>query len=90
MQTISAACSSAMLIVAGRLQRLHIGAVAPTKPLQLTGPATGASRQGAQSRQERGRRQDEVADALAASGALDEVLAKIDVGEVLPGDSGDR
>ena len=78
------------MIVAGRLQRLHICAVAPTTPLQLTGPATGASRRGAQSRQERGRRQDEVADALAASGAVDGVLAKIDVGEVLIGDSGDR
>ncbi|EKT78033.1 hypothetical protein WSS_A34497 [Rhodococcus opacus M213] len=79
-----------MLIVAGRLQRLHIGAVAPTKLLQLTGPATGASRRGAQSRQERGHRQNEVADALATSGAVDDVLAKIDVGEVLIGDSGDR
>ncbi len=40
------------------------------------------------SREERRRRQNEATDALVASGALDEVLAKIDAGEGLTGDGG--
>ena len=41
-----------------------------------------------QSREERRRRQNEATDALIASGALDDVLAKIDGGEPLTGEGG--
>ena len=40
------------------------------------------------SREERRRRQNDAADALVASGALDDVLAKIDAGQQLTGESG--
>lgn len=39
-------------------------------------------------REERRRQQKEVADALEASGALDEIFARIDAGEVLGGEAG--
>ena len=39
-------------------------------------------------REERRRRQKELADQLKASGALDEIFAKIDAGEPLTGDGG--
>ena len=38
--------------------------------------------------EERRRRQNDAADALVASGALDDVLAKIDAGQQLTGESG--
>ena len=41
-----------------------------------------------QSRQQRRKRQNEIADQLAESGALDEIFAKIDAGEALTGDAG--
>ena len=39
-------------------------------------------------REERRRRQKEIADQLKASGALDEIFAKIDAGEALTGEQG--
>lgn len=41
-----------------------------------------------QSRQQRRERQNEIADELAKSGALDEIFAKIDAGEALTGEAG--
>lgn len=39
-------------------------------------------------REERCRRQKEIADQLKASGALDEIFARIDAGEALTGEQG--
>ena len=39
-------------------------------------------------REERRRRQKELADQLKASGAMDEIFAKIDAGEALTGEQG--